>query len=141
VDAAAQPIIPKGERIANAPTSWLPLSKKSSLDEINNILYAALKDVGYLSDWCQGKCKEVTVELIFQPDAAQFFQQNGAGTNIPALNTTANKLCGDAAVDTDTAAKGLQGRHPGSPWYVGEFKVSCDTLNKRTPLQWQGPTW
>ena len=141
VDAAAQPIIPKGEQIANAPTSWLPLSKKSSLDEINKILYAALKDVGYLSDWCQGKCKDVTVELIFQPDAAQFFQQNGAGTNIPALNTTANKLCGDATVDTDTAAKVLQGRHPGSPWYVGKFKVSCDALNKRTPLQWQGPTW
>ena len=139
--------IPDPEKIIGAPLTWLPLWKPLAFPMANDVLYAALRDAVYYSSWCTNiececkeACKEITVKFICQPDAAEYFQTYGTGVKVPPLDTKADTLCGETKVDTDTG-RIKPGWYPASPWYVGNFKLSCKELLKRTPWQWHQRVW
>jgi len=129
--------IPSHLQIMHWPWTYLPLIKAFSGGVLARGVDRALKEAAYLN-WCKVCCcKEITLRVICQPDAAQYIQTHGGDTDIPGLNTTADKICGDAKVDTPTNRLG-PGRYPITPWYVGEFNISCEDLPSVGPDEYHG---
>ena len=126
--------IPPHLRIHNWPWISLPLPKIVSAGVLAAAVDRAVKEAAYLN-WCEiCCCKEITLRVICQPDAAKYMQERGGNMEMPGLNTTADKICGDAKVDTPTNRLG-SGRYPITPWYVGEFNIKCTNLPSVSPQE------
>lgn len=121
--------IPNDLEVSGWPWTTFPLWKSESMNLAANGIRAAIEEADYMN-WCDDcicGCSEISLKIICQPDAAEYFQTNGENTSIPYLDISANRICGETTVDTNTE-RIRPGWYPALPWYVGEFEIACDDL-------------
>jgi len=125
-------------RVYRCPRKVGILNKPASLPDLKTCIEGAMLEAAYY-DWCGVcDCKQITVRVVCQPDAANFAQQYPSDVAIDYINTPIKRICGDVKVDTPIQRPPLPGtlgtRYTESPWYVGTHSVKCGNLPKNVHL-------
>ncbi|HUT89162.1 MAG TPA: hypothetical protein VMY37_06685 [Thermoguttaceae bacterium] len=129
--------IPEHLQIMHWPWQSRWLLKSRTLPVLKQAVDRSIKEAAYLP-WCEiCCCAEITLRIICQPDAAKWGQAEGGDAQLPGLNPTADRFCGEVKVDTPTHWLG-PGRYPITPWYVGEFRIMCSDLPSVGPEEYHG---